>query len=412
METPFVYDRYVTGKNFIGRRSDSMALANLLSAGENVCIYEPPKSGKMSLVEQTLFNMRVRGEHFLVAEVDLLDVRSCEAMLRRWAGAVIRCFAATPGEYAELARTYLAGSHLVFDEEAYLLRDEVISVSGEPDEGDIRAAAMLPYSLAQGVPSGAGQGLPEGGAAAMHPHSLSQGGESRLVVLVSEFQNIEFCPEGERVFKVLESVFSSVSDSGLNKVCQMILCGSRVNAMKEIFEHRKFFYRQVEHLPLQKVEEKEIIDHIIKGFLASGKVIDRNLLYGVCRLFDNNLWYINHFTSICDSLSKGYIMEPVLLDALEMLLSVHEPRFIAAMDSLTTFQVNLLRAVVEGHTKFSSSEVIARYGLNSSANVRRLKDALCKKEILTFDERDEPSILDPLFKYWVMKKYFRMKVEL
>lgn len=387
METPFVYDRYVTGKNFIGRRGESMTLANLLSAGENVCIYEPPKSGKMSLVEQTLFNMRVRGEHFLVAEVDLLDVRSCGALLRRWAGAVMRCYAATSGEYAALAQTHLAGGHLLFDEEAYQLRDEVISVAGEPDENDIRATLALPYALARG-------------------------GESRLVVLVSEFQNIEFCPEGERIFKILESVFSSASDSGQNKSCQMILCGSRVNAMKEIFEHRKFFYRQVEHLPLQKAEEKEIIDHIIKGFLSSGKVIDRNLLYGVCRLFDNNLWYINHFTSICDSLSKGYIMEPVLLDALDMLISIHEPRFIAAMDSLTTFQVNLLRAVVEGHTKFSSSEVIARYGLNSSANVRRLKDALCKKEILTFDEQDEPWIMDPLFKYWVMKKFFRMKVEL
>ena len=51
METPFVYNKYVTGKNFIGRRSDSTVLSNLLSAGENVSLYEPPKSGKMSLVE-------------------------------------------------------------------------------------------------------------------------------------------------------------------------------------------------------------------------------------------------------------------------------------------------------------------------------------------------------------------------
>ena len=66
--------------------------------------------------------------------------------------------------------------------------------------------------------------------------------------------------------------------------------------------------------------------------------------------------------------------------------------------------------MAEGHTKFSTSEVIAKYGLNSSANVRRLKDALCKKEILTFDEKDEPHILDPLFEYWVKKYYFNLKV--
>ena len=387
METPFVYNKYVTGKNFIGRRSDSTVLSNLLSAGENVTIYEPPKSGKMSLVEQTLFNMRIQGKLFLVAEVNLLDVRSCEVLLRRWGDAVIRCFATTPSEYADIVATRLDGTHFVFDNEIYSQKDEILSTNWEVDENDIRAILTLPYKLAQG-------------------------GDSQLFVLVDEFQNIEFCPEGERIFKILESVFREARDSGLNRSCAMILCGSRVNAMKEIFEHRKFFWRQVEHLPLQKVDEKEIIDHIIKGFLSSGKVIDRNLLFGVCKLFDNNLWYINHFTSICDSLSKGYIMEPVLLDALDMLMSIHEPRFIATMDDLTTFQVNLLRAVVEGHTKFSSSEVIARYALNSSANVRRLKDALCKKEILTFDDKDEPLIMDPLFKYWVMKKYFRMKVDL
>ncbi len=387
MDTPFIYNKYVTGKNFIGHRSDSTVLSNLLSAGENVSLYEPPKSGKMSLVEQTLFNMRIQGKLFLVADVDLLDVRSCEVLLRRWGDAVIRCFATTPSEYSEIVRTHLDGTHFVFDEDVYSQKDEILSTNWEVDENDIKAILTLPYRLAEG-------------------------GDSQLFVLVDEFQNIEFCPEGERIFKILETVFREASDAGLNRRCSMILCGSRVNAMKEIFEHRKFFWRQVEHLPLQKVDEREIIDHIIKGLLASGKVIDRNLLLGVCKLFDNNLWYINHFTSICDSLSKGYIMEPILLDALDMLMSIHEPRFIATMDDLTTFQVNLLRAVVEGHTKFSSSEVISRYGLNSSANVRRLKDALCKKEILTFDEKDDPQILDPLFRYWVMKKYFRMKVDL
>ncbi len=387
METPFIYNKYVTGKNFIGRRSDSTVLSNLLSAGENVTIYEPPKSGKMSLVEQTLFNMRIQGKHFLVAEIDLLDVRSCEAFLRRWGNAVIRCYATTPSEYSDIVKTHLEGTHFVFDEEVYSRTDEILSTNWDVDEDDVKAMLTLPYRLAQN-------------------------NDSQLFVLVEEFQNLEFVPEGERIFKILENVFRETRSSGLNRKCPMILTGSRVNAMKEIFEHHKFFYRQVEHLPLQKVDEKEIIDHIIKGFLSSGKVIDRNLLFGVCKLFDNNLWYINHFTSICDSLSKGYIMEPVLLDALDMLMSIHEPRFTAMMSDLTTFQINLLRAVVDGYTKFSSAETISLYGLSSSANVRRLKDALCKKEILTFDDKDEPVIMDPLFRYWVMKKYFHMKVDL
>jgi hypothetical protein len=80
------------------------------------------------------------------------------------------------------------------------------------------------------------------------------------------------------------------------------------------------------------------------------------------------------------------------------------------MNGLTTFQVNLLKAILDGHTKFSASEIIRTYGLNSSANVKRLKDALMKKEIVTFNEKDEPVIIDPLFEYWVRKFYFEQKI--
>ena len=44
--------------------------------------------------------------------------------------------------------------------------------------------------------------------------------------------------------------------------------------------------------------------------------------------------------------------------------------------------------------------------MNSSANVKRLKEALMKKEIIYFDTNDEPVITDPLFEYWVRKYYF------
>ena len=78
----------------------------------------------------------------------------------------------------------------------------------------------------------------------------------------------------------------------------------------------------------------------------------------------------------------------------------------AIINDLTDHQLSLMRAVVDGVVKFSASEVIDRYGLNSSANVRRVKDALKKKEVLTFNEKDEPVILDPLFEYWITKYYF------
>ena len=182
-----------------------------------------------------------------------------------------------------------------------------------------------------------------------------------------------------------------------------------VNAMKLIFEEKRYFYRQVNHVALSKVDSKEIIEYVVRGFLSGmGKSFDRKLAMGACELFKSNLWYINHLAAICDALSKGFVTETMMTDALESMISVHQIRFMSIVNDLTDHQLSLLRAVLDGVVKFSASDVIEKYHLNSSANVRRVKDALKKKEVITFNEKDEPLVIDPLFEYWLRRTYFEI----
>ena len=67
MDTAFIYYKPVTGKNNIGRRSEQTTISNLLDQGENVVIYEPEKTGKKSLMQQTFYNMRISGKQFITA---------------------------------------------------------------------------------------------------------------------------------------------------------------------------------------------------------------------------------------------------------------------------------------------------------------------------------------------------------
>jgi hypothetical protein len=226
-------------------------------------------------------------------------------------------------------------------------------------------------------------------------------------VIVEDFQNIMMDDRYEDVFKVMEKIFTSCKGTDRNAV--YLLTGSAVNAMKFIFEEKKYFYRMVNHLPLPEVEDSEVIEYVIKGFQPSGKVISRELVMGACRLFRCQMWYINHFTYICDSMTRGFLNEGILMDALKAMISIHEPRFHAIVNDLTGYQLSLVRAILDGVVKFSASEIIERYHLNSSANVRRVKDALKKKEVITFNEKDEPLILDPLFEYWLINHYFQIK---
>lgn len=380
MDTPFIYDRFVTGKNFLGRKMDCTILSNFLAAGEQVMMYGRPKSGKMSVVQQTLFNMRLSGRQFMVAHTSLANVRTLEQFLLKLGTSVIKSMSSTAEEYSSIVARHLEGTHFVFDRALFATHGEVVSLNWTPDMNDVAQMLRLPQRIAQE------QGKP-------------------YYVILEDFHNLLRMDECEEVFKEMNRLFS-VRDYSNQVSSSYLMIGSHVNAMKLIFEEKKYFYRQVEYLPLTPLDERDIIDYIVKGFMVSGKVIDKNLALGACKLFRCDMWYMNHLVSICDTLTRGYINEAVMMDALKMLISIHEPHFQSIVDDLTDHQLSLMRAVLDGVVRFSASEVIEKYALNSSANVRRVKDALKKKEVLTFNEKDEPVILDPLFEYWLEKHFF------
>ncbi len=379
MDTPFIYDRFVTGKNFIGRKTECTIMSNLLESGENVMLYGRPKSGKMSIVQQTLFNRRLSGKQFMVAHVCLSNVRNLEHFLLKFGTAVIKSVSSTADEYESLILKYLDGTHFVFDRARFASCDEIVSMNWTPDMNDVYKMIRLPHRIAEE------RGRP-------------------YYVILEDFQNIMLADEYEEVFKTMEELFRERSRS-----VSFILIGSQVNAMKYIFEEKKYFYRLVEKLPMSAVDDREIIEYIVKGFMVSGKVIERDLVLGACKLFRGDMWYLNHFISICDTMSRGFINEGILMEALRTIISIHEPRFYAIVNDLTDHQLSLLLAVLDGVVRFSASDVIEKYRLNSSANVRRVKDALKKKEVITFNEKDEPVILDPLFEYWVSNNYFERR---
>ena len=379
MDTPFIYDRFVTGKNFVGRKMECTILSNLLESGENIVVYGRPKSGKMSIVQQTLFNRRMAGKQFMVAHVCLSNIRNLEQFLLKFGTAVIKSVSSTASEYEALISKYLDSTHFVFDRSRFSSCDEVVSLNWTPDMNDVFKMIRLPQRIAE---------------ERNRPY----------YIILEDFQNIMLADEYEEVFKQMEDFFRE-----RNKVAPFIMAGSQVNAMKYIFEEKKYFYRLVEKINLGVVDDREIIEYIVKGFMVSGKVIERDLVLGACKLFRGDMWYLNHFISICDTMSRGYINEGILMEALRTIISIHEPRFYAIINDLTDHQLSLLLAILDGVTRFSASEVIEKYRLNSSANVRRVKDALKKKEVITFNEKDEPVIIDPLFEYWVSNHYFERR---
>ena len=376
MDEAFVFDRYVTGKAFAGRLSDCAALGNLILKGGNVCIYDAPKTGKTSLIRQTLNNLVTSGSRLTEVYFNMLGVRTVEDFVTGLASSVLVKVCNGTSDFQKYIDGYLPGGNYFFEDAGNGDFGKSVRIHGKATSDDLLAALKLPYAVS------AESGL-------------------KLCVILDEFHTLTVLDGWEGILHRMEGISMENRDK---TICSYIFCGSSLNAMKHIFAYHKYFFRDVVNVPLSPLTEQEVIEYIVGGFRPTGKVIEKDLIQRPYRIFRGNMWYLNQFAFFCGTRSIGYISDKTIYEAIETVIALNEPRFRRTVSSLTVYQLSFLKAVLRGETRFSSSEVIAKYGFNSSANVKRLREALLKKEIITFREKDEPVVIDPLFEYWFRRE--------
>lgn len=376
MDLFFDFNNPASGKNFIARKTDVNYLSNMIVAGESIALYGEPHIGRKSLVRQALTFAQMSGKGVSVVNVDLLSKRTNEAVLSCFITELFKLCAPSLEEALDVFNTYLEDAPLVFDRESFTCDAPYVTFTENSDEDLCRKILGLAYDLAER------QNL-------------------RLCIIFHHFQNANEDANAHILFKAFESLVASRHGR-----CCMIFMGDRMNAMKEIFEVKRYFWKDVVIYPISDISEIEAGEYVLKGFQYKGKVVERNLIQGVARALRCNMWYVNNFFAIMDYLSIGYGTERTRDDSWGLLMAQHRGRFVAQMADLTDFQIQLLKAVIDGETRLSSTPVVEKYKLNSSANVKRLKDALMKKEVLWFDEKDVPHIQDVLFEHWLKQEYF------
>lgn len=358
MDTPFNYNRFVVGNDFLSRKKELNILTNLLRQGQHALIYDAPKTGKKSLVQQTFLNLQKLSYDFKACNINLFNIRSKDVLFRTIASQIASSVSNTLDEWNSFHDKYFT-----FPEEGPLTDKQIEDI------------IALPELIAK-----------ESGI--------------NYIIYFEEFQNILLIDDYDKILKLFDKLWRE------HTMTTYLITGSQINAMKNIFEEQKFFYNFAEYIPLSPLEEKSVIDYITRTFLKVGRVVDQELAQNIYHSLSANPWYIWHLSTICFNLTKGYLNDKIIQEGMISLLSLHEPRFKQMVYGLSNYQISFLKAIFDGVTRFSSNEILEKYHFNSSANVHRLKDALKKKEIVTFDDNDIPSIIDPLFKIWLKKYYF------
>ncbi|MBQ3174558.1 MAG: ATP-binding protein [Bacteroidales bacterium] len=374
MDSPFFYTDIVTGPAFIGREKEVSLFCDHIRSKRNILLYGPARIGKRSLIQNALNRLSAESYRYTLFKVNLFNIRCIEAFLLRYTNILFSYFATSSMEWNTMLKKYLPQAPYELDEN-----------SGKPQLTYTTKELLTNEQIVELI------NLPD---------RLAKESQTNILIYFEQFQDISLFDDAHRFFKLFEKCMQEHTRTSY------IITGERKNAMDEIFEKDKYFYRQTEKIDLKPINRKTFADFIVKGFLKAGKVIQPEQAETIYNAVEGDPWYTQHLADICYNMTQGYMSDKIIPKALQSLINLHDFLFHSIAYGLSKHQLRFIKALLEGVTKFSSADILDRYNLNSSANVNRIKEALTKKEILTANENKEMVFIDPLFKLWFAKYFF------
>ena len=231
------------------------------------------------------------------------------------------------------------------------------------------------------------------------PHQIAKNRRKKVVVCIDEFQQIGEFADTEQFQKILRSHWQEHSDVAY------ILYGSKKHMMLNIFgEYGSPFYKFGDLMFLPKISRENWIEYIKERFTETKKSISADAAGHLADLVEKHSYYVQQLAQYA-WLRTGKVCTKEIVDAaFQGMLDSLNLQFVNLMDNLTEKQRSFLCAVSDGVKNFSSSATLSAYKLGTSGNIRILKAALKKKDII--EESDNRiSIQDPVFETWIRRVY-------
>jgi uncharacterized protein len=219
------------------------------------------------------------------------------------------------------------------------------------------------------------------------------------VVCIDEFQNINHFEHPIEFQKKLRGYWQH------HQQIHYCLYGSKRHLMSQLFESSDLpFYKFGSVLYLKKIKVEEWLPFVEKKFKKTGKTISREHIAFLCQALELHSYYVQQVFQILWYISPNKITEVHVQESLTRLAEQNELQFQKMVDSLTTYQLNYLRALYHGVVNIHSKETMKRFSLGTSATVLRSKDALLQKDIIDAVGK-EITFVDPAFKWWFGRNF-------
>lgn len=377
-EAPFVFGVRVEGDTFTDRKEETKRLKMNFLYGVNTILISPRRMGKTSLVEKV--SSMVECESLKIAKIDAFGCRSENDFINAFATAVVRATSTKWEEWIENAKTFL--SRFV----------PKISIGQDPIS-DFSIA--LEYNNSNTVTEDILQ-LPE---------TIAKRKGIKIVICIDEFQQIADFPDSLTFQKKLRSIWQ------LQRNVSYCLYGSKKHMMETMFQSQSHpFYRFGDIFYLNKIAESDWVEFICNRFKVTGKEISPELATEICSVTDRYSSYVQQLSWLVWLRTTFRTTKEDVEYGIDHMLDACEPLFIQQTESLSSYQMNFLRALTDGVTTgFTRSEILNNYQLGTAANISRLKKALTEKDLIALTAPKKLQISDPILALWLKRRVWRTR---
>lgn len=369
---PFIFGVATSGDNFTDREKETSRLVLNFQHGVNTVLISPRRWGKTSLVQKACH--LAQSDKLKVVYLDIFSCRSDRDFYDALASAIIKQTSSKWDEWLEHTKLFLSRISPKISMGTDPMKDFSISLELNPKSDDIDEILQLPEKIAQ-----------------------KKG--YNIVVCIDEFQQIAEFKDSKTFQKRLRSVWQ------LQKSVSYCLFGSKKHLMNELFEKKSLpFYKFGDAIYLSKIGTQDWISYICGRFEATGKQISRELAEKICQRMDNHSSYVQQLAWLVWIHTDEVATEQDFEAACQDIIDQNTPLFEKQTESLSTYQMNFMRAIIDGvNSEFTKQEILQKYKLGSSANVSIVKRALVKKELIEIEQR-QAIIPDPVMKVWLKRE--------
>jgi len=377
MNAPFVYGRLATGKNFTDREKELKHLTQNFHSGINTILISPRRWGKSSLVKKAADEILSSSKNARVVYLDMFNIRTEEEFYKALTEGVINSVSGKIEELISFVRNFF--------------RQWIPKISFSPDAQQ-EISLGLNWSEVKKQPDEI-LNLPE---------IIAKDRGYKIIICIDEFQNISYFKDPLAFQKRMRSFWQKQQHT------TYCLYGSKRHMSMEVFTSPSMpFYKFGDLIFLDKIPIEYWKDFIQKRYKSTGKKISKKQAAQIALYSENHPYYVQQLAQLCWFRTDTEMSDEIVDETLESLTLQLSLLFQGLTESLSSSQVGFLHAIISGVEKLSSNETIKKYNMGSSANVTRVKKALIRKEILDEIIPGKIEILDPIYKIWLKKYYFR-----